>query len=334
MSRQRLQAWIEQGWYSGAAGLTLLRPLSWLTSRVASRRLANFQRHRQLPPIPTIVVGNLTVGGTGKTPMVVALVNAAKQQGLRPAVLSRGYGGSAKTYPLWVNADSDASHVGDEPLLIARRTGVPVVLAPQRRRALDAIVQHGGVDLLISDDGLQHFDLPRTVELVVIDGARGLGNGRCLPEGPLRELPTRLDHVDVIISNGSPWPGASLMQLVSDQVVSLDGTRTMHMADFLQQHPKVHAVAGIGHPQRFFSGLADHGFEVDGHPFPDHHQFSPEDLAFSDPYPVLMTEKDAMKCSPFAAAHHWVVPVDAALPDGVLDSVIALALQRHSTSTM
>ena len=208
-----LSEWIQQGWYKGSPWLVPLRPLSVLVSFEAKRRLQRFRKERSAPSVPVLVVGNITVGGTGKTPLVIALVQAAVARGLKVAVVSRGFGGKIDQYPCLVTADSDALDVGDEPVLIARRTGVPVILDPDRRNALDVAIRDHAPDLVISDDGLQHYALPRSAEIVVVDGQRGLGNGRCLPEGPLREPATRLKEVDFVVSTGGPqtslpWPRA------------------------------------------------------------------------------------------------------------------------------
>ncbi|MDX1803652.1 MAG: tetraacyldisaccharide 4'-kinase, partial [Alcanivorax sp.] len=211
----KLENWIEKQWYQGQtnAWMAPLKPLAILVSMEARRRLKRFRRLANKPPVPVLVVGNITVGGTGKTPLVIALVQAAQQRGLKVAVISRGYGGSTTHYPQVVHGDSNALEVGDEPVLIARRTGAPVVLNPDRRAALDYAIQHFQPQLVISDDGLQHYSLPRSAEVVVIDGQRGLGNGQCLPAGPLREPAERLKEVDFLISSGGGWAGAHPMMM-------------------------------------------------------------------------------------------------------------------------
>ncbi|WP_339344577.1 tetraacyldisaccharide 4'-kinase [uncultured Alcanivorax sp.] len=321
-----LSEWIQQGWYKGSPWLVPLRPLSALVSLEARRRLQQFRKQRPRPPVPVLVVGNITVGGTGKTPLVIALVEAARSRGLKVAVVSRGFGGKTEQYPQHVSASSDALEVGDEPVLIARRTGAPVVLDPDRRNALDVAIREYAPDLVISDDGLQHYALPRSAEVVVVDGQRGLGNGRCLPEGPLREPATRLKEVDFVISTGGGWTGAHPMIMRPSGMTCLADDRTLSPDDFLRQHPQVHAVAGIGNPKRFFNLLSILGLSTTPHVFPDHHAYQPADLAFADGLPVLMTEKDAVKCAPFAEPHWWFLPVTASLPDGLLDQMIDRAL--------
>ena len=313
---------VEQGWYAGSPWLAPLRPLGWLVGRVARRRLRRFHAEAQVPPVPVLVVGNVTVGGTGKTPLVIALARRARERGLTVVVISRGYGGDGGDYPLTVRADDDPARVGDEPLLIARRAEVPVVLDPRRDRALQEAQRRHGADLVISDDGLQHYALPRCAEVAVIDARRGLGNGRCLPAGPLREPADRLDQVDFVIANGGPWPGAVVMHLVPGDPLRLSDGSALDAASFRERHPSVHAVAGIGNPERFFRTLDLLGLTVTPHAFPDHHAFQPSDLAFGDDLPVIMTEKDAVKCQGFDDPRLWTLPVRADLPPATLDAML------------
>ncbi len=322
----KVSDWIQQGWYKGSPWLLPLRPLSLLVSMEASRRLERFRRAPEKPPVPVLVVGNITVGGTGKTPLVIALVQAAQARGLKVAVVSRGYGGKLDQYPVTVTADSPALDVGDEPVLIARRTGVPVILDPDRRNALQVAIETGKPDLVISDDGLQHYALPRSAEIVVVDGQRGLGNGRCLPEGPLREPATRLKEVDFVISTGGGWSGAYPMIMRPGAIENLADGRSLDTHDFLREYPHVHAVAGIGNPRRYFNLLNIIGLNIQPHVYPDHHAYQPADLAFSDGLPVLMTEKDAVKCAAFAEPNWWYLPVTADLPEGLLDQMLDRAL--------
>ena len=315
-------------WYAGSAWLYPLYPLAWLTALIASRRHRRFLQQDEKPPVPVIVVGNITVGGTGKTPVVVALCEAMKRRGIKVVVISRGYGGRGGSYPMQVSEDSDPLKVGDEPVLVARRTGVPVLIDPQRRRALDAAVADFSADVVISDDGMQHYALPRSCEIVVIDGSRGLGNGMCLPAGPLREPPSRLASCDWVVVNGAerePFPDAVVMSLDSADPVNLSTGESMPIEDFVVRKPFCHAVAGIGNPERFFSGLEILGLRIERHPFPDHYPFSASDLAPIGQETVLMTEKDAVKCRALAGDDWWYLPVAARLPtvftESVLDSV-------------
>lgn len=324
----KVSDWIQQGWYKGSPWLAPLRPLSMLVSMEARRRLRRFNADRLTPPVPVLVVGNITVGGTGKTPLVIALVQAALQRKLKVVVVSRGYGGKTDQYPVTVTADSAALDVGDEPVLIARRTGVPVILDPDRRNALDVAINTFKPDLVISDDGLQHYALPRSAEIIVVDGQRGLGNGHCLPEGPLREPASRLKEVDFVISTGGGWSGAYPMMMRPGAIENLLDGSTLDVHGFLREHPHVHAVAGIGNPRRFFNLLSIIGLNTQPHVFPDHHAYQPADLAFSDGLPVLMTEKDAVKCAAFAEPHWWFLPVTADLPEGLLDQMLDRALAK------
>ena len=270
-------------------------------------------RRSEKLPLPVIVVGNISVGGTGKTPLTIALIEALRERGWRPGVISRGYGGSV-TAPTRVTDTSLPAQVGDEPCLIHSRTGVPLAIGRDRVAAGRLLQASGEVDLLIADDGLQHYRLRRDVEICVIDGVRRFGNGRLLPAGPLRETEDRLHGVDFRVCNGGePKEGEVPMRLVLADAVALCGAQRRPLGDFAGQ--RVHAVAGIGNPARFFASLRDAGRDPIEHPFPDHHAFRRTDLEFGDALPLLMTEKDAVKCRGFAGETWWSVPVRAALPD-------------------
>ena len=289
-------------------------------------------------PVPVIVVGNIVAGGAGKTPLTIALVEALRARGFKPGVVSRGYGGTAQ-HPMLLDARPDPVMVGDEPALIRMRTGVPVAIGADRPAAA-ALLPGEGVDLIIADDGLQHYALARDIEVCVVDGARGLGNRRLLPAGPLREPPERLDEVGFVIVNGgsaASVPGmcgsdlraasAIVMRLQGDVARNLADASLQPLADF--SGSRVHAVAGIGHPPRFFDALRGFGIEVVEHAFPDHHRYTAVDLDFSDILPVLMTEKDAVKCRGFAQPDWWSVGVTAELPDAFFDAVAAKAANRR-----
>ena len=303
----------------------LLLPLSGLYCGLVAARRGAYRlglRRPEWPTAPVVVVGNLTVGGTGKTPLVVWLAREAQALGYAPGVILRGHGGRARG-PTRVSAASDPACVGDEAVLIARRTGVPVVIGRHRAAAAQALLADHQVDLLISDDGLQHLRLGRDAEVVVVDARRGLGNRYCLPAGPLREPASRLRRADLVISNGGPWPGATgSFALVAEDLRAVQ-TDT-------RPPPKpgttVHGVAGIGHPERFFATLAGMGFEVCPHAFPDHHVYQREDLAFTPPAPVIMTEKDAVKCRDIAPPNSWYVPVRAQ-PDAATAAQLKTLLQ-------
>ncbi len=311
-------------WYSASPPPSVLRPLAALYGRVVRLRRALYQRGllaRVRLPVPVLVVGNLTVGGTGKTPLVITLVEALRARGFRPGVVSRGYGGSATT-PQLLEPGCEAQQVGDEPCLIRRHCGVPVAIGRERAVAGQLLVE-AGVDLVIADDGLQHYALARDLEICVIDGTRRFGNGRLLPAGPLREPLGRLAAVDYRVCNGGLARADEIpLRLVEDRAYRLlaPGER-MALAEFAGRH--VHAVAGIGDPGRFFRSLRAQRFEVIEHAFPDHHAYRAADLDFGDDRPLLMTEKDAIKCRAFARPHWWAVPVRALLPEDFLDALAA-----------
>ncbi|MDH4609404.1 tetraacyldisaccharide 4'-kinase [Pseudomonas sp. BN102] len=302
-------------WYQGHPALGLLRPLEWLYRRVAQRKRATFLAGQggYRPPVPLIVVGNITVGGTGKTPMILWLIEHCRARGLRVGVVSRGYGAKPPQLPWRVRAEQGAKLAGDEPLLIVRRSGVPLVIDPDRSRAVQALLEQEELDLVLSDDGLQHYRMGRDLELVLIDAARGLGNGRCLPAGPLREPPERLESVDAVLRNGAEADSAEgfSFQLHPAELVNLRSGERVGL-DHFAPGQAVHAVAGIGNPRRFFRTLEALNWRPIPHAFADHAVYSPAALDFAPPLPVLMTEKDAVKCRAFAAADWWYLAVDAA----------------------
>jgi len=260
------------------------------------------------PGIPVIVVGNLTAGGSGKTPLVIWIAERLKKQGWTPAIVSRGYGARVDA-PRAASIADDAAAVGDEPILLSRRSGCPVWVGAERIAVCRALrAAHPEVDVLILDDGLQHYALRRDIEIALVD-ARGFGNGFLLPAGPLREPPSRLRSVDGVVGHGASISGYS-MKLEGDEFHRMtDAAERRKASAFAGQ--RVHAVAGIGEPNRFFLHLAKLGIQAIPHPFPDHHPFTPRDLDFGDEAPVLMTEKDAVKLRRAARANWWVLPVTA-----------------------
>lgn len=276
--------------------------------------------------VPVIVVGNLTTGGSGKTPLVIALVEALRARGLRPAIVSRGYGGTQRAASVLDDAP-DPRRYGDEACLMRRRTRAMVAVGRNRAQAAALLVRRGAT-IVIADDGLQNLALARDVEICVIDGQRRFGNERLLPAGPLREPLDRLDRVDFRVCNGArAEPGEILMRLSGDMAVAVAGTPGARpLSSFSGQ--RVHAIAAIGNPARFFTSLQVRGIDVIAHPFPDHHVFAAADLEFGDGLPVLMTEKDAIKCFAFAGANAWCVPVSAELPPVFVDAVVARLQQR------
>lgn len=308
-----MQGWLERRWYSSEPPPLLLQALARLYGCIVERRRTRLSAVAPRLDAPVIVVGNISVGGTGKTPLVIWLVEQLRRLGRRPGVISRGYGGRAPQYPFRVRADTDPAQAGDEPVLIAWRTGVPVMVDPDRVRAAQTLLASGEVDVLVSDDGLQHYRLRRDFEFCVVDGRRGLGNGALLPAGPLRESPARLAEIDCLVVNGGGFRCAGVpaaaMQLVATTVQPLCPGDPRSLESFAGQ--EIHAVAGIGNPSRFFDLLRSVGMRVIEHALPDHHAHASRDIVFDDMRPVLMTEKDAVKCRAFAAPQHWVVPVTA-----------------------
>ena len=306
----------------------LLAPLGWLYALFMRLRHAAYRagvlRSRRIGR-PVVVVGNLCAGGSGKTPLVVAIAGLLARYGLRAGIVCRGYGGGANRWPQLVRPDSDPALVGDEAVLLARRTGCPVVAGPNRVAAVRDLFRRARCDVVLSDDGLQHLRLARDVEIVVVDGVRRHGNRRCLPAGPLREPPDRLASVDLVVVNGGAREGELGMHLAAGDAVSLADGETTRPLDSFRGAP-VHAVGGIGHPERFFRALEDHGMTIVRHPFADHHPFREAEIRFDGDAPVLMTEKDAVKCERIADARHWYVPVEAVLSDA-LETRLAAVLR-------
>lgn len=377
---------LDHYWYNKNPLALLLAPLSWVFCLVSMLRRKGYQsRLLQVTrlPVPVIVVGNISVGGTGKTPLVVWLVHFLRQAGYSPAVVSRGYGGrgagGAHPWPQRVTPDSDATVVGDEAVLLARRCGCPMAVAPKRVTAARMVSENDRCDVIICDDGLQHYALARDIEIAVVDGMRGFGNGYCLPAGPLREPPSRLKSVDFVVVNGeaaeviSPaavlahprahrtWASAVQGRAEAKGSTSAargrrpkaacpaqfsmhlhhgvlrqvgDDNKTCDISDFYGH--VVHAVAGIGHPARFFEHLKGLGLEIIEHAFPDHYPFTAQDLQFGD-HPslnsiVIMTEKDAVKCRGFSGENHWYMPVDAQLDSEFGERLLEKLTMRRKVS--
>ncbi|MEO8802694.1 MAG: tetraacyldisaccharide 4'-kinase [Rudaea sp.] len=309
-------------WYGGQSPGFGLRALSVLFGGLGALRRGLYRfgvLRRVRLPVPVVVVGNISVGGTGKTPLTIALVQALRARGFKPGVVSRGFGGSASA-PQILDATSDPGVVGDEPVLIVRATNVAVAVGRDRVAAAHLLISRG-VDVIVADDGLQHYKLCRDVEICVIDATRRFGNARLLPAGPLREPVARLRSVDFRVSNGAPGQVDEVpMELLGDSAVNVaDPNLRKPLADFSGQ--RVHAVAGIGNPQRFFSHLRASRLDVIEQAFPDHHAYTAHDLTFGDDIAVLMTSKDAVKCAAFARAGWWHVPVEASLAPEFFDAV-------------
>jgi len=311
---------IEKIWYEGHWASIPLLPLSWLFRLIVMMRRCLYQwgwlKSSQFP-VPLIVVGNISIGGTGKTPFVIWLVNYLRINGYSPGIILRGYGGNATEWPRQVSADSDPLEVGDEAVLLARRCHCPVVAAPDRVAAATALLESNDCNIIISDDGLQHYAMGRDIEIAIVDGERRFGNRQMLPAGPLREPVTRLLEVDLVIVNGDQASnGEYRMTLSQCSLYNLLDT-SRHEAIALFKGKTVHAVAGIGNPDKFFQWLKKSGVEAIAHPFVDHHTYTPDDLAFGDDRPVIMTEKDAVKCTHLARPNHWVVGIEMSPEVGV-----------------
>lgn len=305
-------------WYNRNIFAYLLLPLAIVFYLLSSLRKYLYQHDilkKTAISVPVIVVGNITVGGSGKTPLVIWLAHFLQQQGYRPGIISRGYGGKMVKIPCQVTAYSDPVAVGDEPVILAKRSGCPVAVAAKRSAAAQLLLATTDCNIIISDDGLQHYALSRQVEIVVIDGQRGLGNGLLLPAGPLRETVNRLKAIDLVVVNGkTAGPDHFAMQLVPQTFVNVcDASLQYTLIEFNGR--RAHAVAGIGNPTRFFHQLTQLGLDIIEHPFPDHYQFTDKDLDFAkDGLPIIMTEKDAIKCQAFATADYWYLPVTPLLP--------------------
>jgi tetraacyldisaccharide 4'-kinase len=291
----------------------LLLPFSWIFRVLTAFRYFLFKiKLKKIVRFakPLIVVGNITVGGTGKTPFVIWLANLLKKEGFRPGIVSRGVGGKKHYSPHFADISSDPRIVGDEALMLARRTACPIVLCIDRVQAVQTLLSKTACDVVISDDGLQHYRMGRDIEIAMVDGERQFGNACFLPAGPLRESKRRLKRVNFVVEQGQPTDGKWTMQLQGEYVIPLQNeNHAVPIHAF--HHPKIHAVAGIGNPTRFFMQLKALGFEIIPHIFPDHYLYQVSDFDFKDDLPILMTEKDAVKCLTFADARFWYLPVDA-----------------------
>jgi tetraacyldisaccharide 4'-kinase len=314
-------------WYEELPGASVLQPLSWLYGAAMSARRAGYRQgwlRSEAVGRPVIVVGNLTVGGTGKTPLTIWLAQQLRQRGLEVGLVSRGYGRQQSGLRA-VTSDSSWQDVGDEPLILQRRTGCMTLVAGDRVAAAKELVGRGA-EVILADDGLQHLRMRRDCEIIVVDGTRGFGNGRVLPAGPLRESALRARTIDAMVVNGGvvgePIRGvppelaaaAIRMQLLPGEARRMAGSGDAEPLEAFRGRP-VHAVAGIGNPRRFFADLRTHGLEVIEHPFSDHHALTAAELDFGDGLAVLMTEKDAVKCRDVAGSRLWYVPVEAAFSE-------------------
>jgi len=275
--------------------------------------------------VPVIIVGNITVGGSGKTPLVAWLAQHLSAQGLRPGIISRGYGGRVSKGPIQVKPGHSPREVGDEPVLLARRSHCPVAVGKDRHAAARFLISTQQCNVIIADDGLQHYSLHRDIEIEMLDGDRRHGNGRCLPAGPLREPRRRAKLVDIHVCNGPPRENEIGMNLRATEAIQLSSDIQRRPLNSFQGQT-VHAIAGIGNPRHFFDMLEQQGIRIIEHPFDDHFAYRAVDINFGDDHPVLMTEKDAVKCEKWAGPHHWYVPVEAE-PDPALIELLRHRLQ-------
>ncbi len=330
-------------WYRKRAWLWLLWPLSLLFSFFAQRRRVRLERRRILRPEypPVLIVGNITVGGTGKTPLVIALVKLLQNNGIRPAVISRGYGGTPPEQPYSVSSAARVDEVGDEAILIGRSITCPMLVDKKRARAVAALHLNDQCDVIISDDGLQHYAMERAIEIVVIDGDRLLGNGLGLPAGPLREPAQRLQEVDYVVVNGGSGerypitesagraPMQTLMRLEPTSWVNLATGERLPVNKLPNAAGgKLHAIAGIGNPQRFFNTVRALGYDPLCHPFPDHYRFTAGDLRFAEGFTLVMTQKDAVKCEQFADSHCWYLAIEAQLDADFTTQIVSDVRQK------
>jgi len=317
----------------------VLWPLSMLYYGVVSLRRKLYQLFAKQTTrfsVPVIVIGNITVGGSGKTPLLIELANFLQKKGWRPGIISRGYGGKAATYPVRVYTKSNPREVGDEPILIVRHTACPTMVDPKRRRGVQALLKKTNCNIILSDDGLQHLALSRNIEILVIDGQRRFGNGFCLPAGPLREPVSRLKEVDLVVSKGTALPNEFAMLLIPDHFYQLMYPDNKKNAVYF--HGKnLHAVAGIGYPEQFFAGLRTLGLSFTEHPFPDHHFFRPRDLHYGEDAIILMTEKDAIKCEGLTDARLWCLKIKTKLDESfyttLLHRIVTVSDPKSSVSS-
>ena len=344
-----MREWLEREWQRLGGGALVFLPFAllfglavWLRRSLYRARILRAWRAR----VPVVVAGNIAVGGTGKTPLVIEMIDVLVRRGWTPGVVARGYGrvprrehdplGVVRVYPDVATPEL----FGDEPVMIARRSGVPVYISPDRPAAARALLEaHPEVNVIVSDDGLQHYALARDVELAVVDGERRFGNGLMLPSGPLREPVSRLRSVDAVVVNGGasdaiPAARQFAMQLGRERFVALNGNRELSPQEFAlsARGRNVAAVAGIGNPERFFEHLARLGVAARRHPFADHHAFQPAELKLPGAELIVMTEKDAVKCAAFADARMWYLRVEAILPPDFDDFLLTRIAQARRSA--
>lgn len=328
-----IKKYLLESWYQ-------IHPLRWLLSPISTlfriaitlRQLCYkskiFGRHSL--PVPVIIIGNINIGGAGKTPLVIWLAQKLQKYGFKPGIISRGYGGISKRYPLLVSKDSDPKDVGDEPVIIARYIDCPIAVSPKRIEASTAVIKHFNCNIIISDDGLQNYSFNRNIEIVVVDAERTFGNKYCLPSGPLREPTSRLRYIDFLVCNGESNNYLFNITISANKAINITDTSIQKsMIEFSGQD--AHGIAGIGHPKRFFNLLTKFGINIMPHEFNDHYYFQSHDINFNDNRMILMTEKDAVKCQYFASDNMWYIPIKASV-NGKLNQLIIKKLADNNTN--
>ena len=323
-SKQRSHQWVNSVWYGQNKLAYLLLPLSGVFAVSAKARQWKQNNSKIDFPVPVIIVGNITVGGTGKTPMVTALVNNLQQQGYKPGIASRGYGGQA-TQPTLVEPSHSADYVGDEPLMIFNNTQATVVVGQNRLEVIQQLINTHQCDVIICDDGMQDYRFAHDIEIIMVDGDRVFGNHKLLPAGPLREPISRLQKANFVVATSKMVPAVS-GDCMTLQLVECVQLAKPHNRGSLEQFKgqTVHAVAGVGNPNRFFNNLTTLGLKVIEHAYPDHARYELSDFSFSDQNPILMTEKDAVKCQKLSLDNAWYVPLETKLPDDFMSRVNTL----------
>lgn len=324
MQFKKLMEGVIQTWYQPSILTKVLMPLSRIYEKGMTVRKRYLQKHATRFQIPIIIVGNITVGGTGKTPLLMALYDALKQAGYQPGIISRGYQGQLSSeFPTLVKDHHGPEEIGDEPFMVFKRTRAPLMICRDRVKAIEALQTiMPSINVILSDDGLQHYQLARDIEIAVIDGDRRFGNGQLLPAGPLREPIARLKDVDFIVCQGQPQKNEYGMKLVGDTLYALNNSQLIQSLQSLKS-VTVHAVAGIGNPDRFFKDLSEQGVTVIPHAFPDHHPFQAGDFESFNPLaPIIMTEKDAVKCTQLPIENAWYLSVSAKIDPKFIEDIL------------
>ncbi len=328
--KQRFSRWLQDVWYKEMYISAAFMPISMVYDDIMRFRAFLYRfgvKKKTKLAVPIVIVGNITVGGTGKTPLILWMARFLKEQGYKPGIISRGYGGSAETWPQWVDQQSKPDLVGDEAVLMAKHADCPIAVGPERPKAAQMLLDKSDCDIILSDDGLQHYALERDIEIIVVDGQRRFGNGYVLPCGPLRESTERLHKVDLVIVNGQAEEENEFsMFMEGDIAINLVTKEQKLLSDF--HYIPSHALAGIGNPNRFFALLEQKNIAIEKHAFLDHYKYTEADINFNDDKAVLMTEKDAVKCFDFASEKHWFVPVKAKPQQQFIDKLLTLIKEK------